>query len=470
MFAVGIFGLVAVSTIALMNSGLASVQNALEVTMARQEIDAQAEVLRFVHDAYLTEPDIVDTSVDPPLQINNYRKLWQAITAKAYYTSSSIDSVLVEDNFFFNRAIDNRSNCNSIFQTTESKGTDSFGIPKRSFVINPRALDRLATTDALLDTDIAKILISANDLSINYFSLASTYPRLLYGVSSDEGPLSDAYVDSSGTAVTTKASTNTNLSSAEGIWVTAIASKSGLQCYDADGNPDGPIRPDFYDFYIQTCWDTMNGNASVISSTVRLFNPDQVSLKKQGLITFDNVEWEKYDNNNDHRGPCSGYDPPEHVITSGADIEFVGYTADNMDEGVRLPIDDRPFFTLDVDVDTTGILTHPGGEGLTISIGPISANLKDSGGIITNGTNTQNITARSFHLQMVREGNHYKVCADTICVEADSDATGVTIDYNFKHYGHCCSAISKAKLSNIEMSSHSTEDPSGSCVKTVPTL
>ena len=483
MFAVAVFGLAAVGAIALMNTGLASVQNSLETTMARQEIDAQAEALRFIHDAYLTEPDTKTTNDSgETVSTNNFRNLWKTIIASAY-PASIVDTsgnysggVVAEDPAFFTRSVDNKSSCDNLFTTQTSNGT--FGIPSKSFVINPRGLSLLtekvtdasgnSVTKVLTDTDFRQnIFISSGDsISGATFATTSTYPRLLYGVNNADGEsLSDAFIENN--ALKYKNATS-RLDRAEGVWVTAISSKSGLQCYDEDGNAEGSVRPDFYDFHIQTCWDSVSGSASVISSTVRLFNPDQVNLRRQGMITFDNVEWEKY-NNVTHTGSTCGPEvaADQHTQATGTDIAFVGYTSDNMDEGVRLSIADRLYFTLDVDVDTSGILTHPGGEGLTITIGPIKANLTDHGGSIT-GTETKDISARTFHLQMTRTGNNYRVCAGEVCVEATSDAVDVSIDYNFKHNGHCCNAISKATLSNIEMNSITTDETTSGCVRTTP--
>lgn len=53
LFAVTIFSLIAVAAISLMNRGLALSQQALEITAVRQEIDSQAEALRFLHDSYV---------------------------------------------------------------------------------------------------------------------------------------------------------------------------------------------------------------------------------------------------------------------------------------------------------------------------------------------------------------------------------------------------------------------------------
>lgn len=53
MFAVVIFSMVAVGAMSIMNNGTAIAQRSLELTLVRQQIDAQAEALRFVHHSYV---------------------------------------------------------------------------------------------------------------------------------------------------------------------------------------------------------------------------------------------------------------------------------------------------------------------------------------------------------------------------------------------------------------------------------
>lgn len=60
LFAVTVFSLVAVGSISIMNQGTSIAQRSLEITLVSQEIDAQAETLRFVHDSYIAAyPDVV---------------------------------------------------------------------------------------------------------------------------------------------------------------------------------------------------------------------------------------------------------------------------------------------------------------------------------------------------------------------------------------------------------------------------
>lgn len=52
LFAVAVFSFVVVGSLAVMNQGTAAAQRSLDITVVRQEIDSQAETLRFLHDSY----------------------------------------------------------------------------------------------------------------------------------------------------------------------------------------------------------------------------------------------------------------------------------------------------------------------------------------------------------------------------------------------------------------------------------
>lgn len=53
LFAITVFAFVVVGALSIMNQGSAASQRSLEITLVRQQIDAQAETLRFMHDAYV---------------------------------------------------------------------------------------------------------------------------------------------------------------------------------------------------------------------------------------------------------------------------------------------------------------------------------------------------------------------------------------------------------------------------------
>ena len=54
LFAVTVFSFVVVGALTIMNQGTAAAQRSLEITLVRQEIDAQADALRFTHDSYVS--------------------------------------------------------------------------------------------------------------------------------------------------------------------------------------------------------------------------------------------------------------------------------------------------------------------------------------------------------------------------------------------------------------------------------
>lgn len=55
LLAVTVFGIVAAGAMTIMNRGVAGAQRALEITLVRQQIDAQAEALRAAHQAYAAQ-------------------------------------------------------------------------------------------------------------------------------------------------------------------------------------------------------------------------------------------------------------------------------------------------------------------------------------------------------------------------------------------------------------------------------
>jgi len=89
LFAVSVFSFVVVSALAIMNQGTAASQRALEITLVRQQVDAQAETLRFMHDAYVAayQPgitfNVTDTTTSPA------EEWYKMITAKGNAISSA---------------------------------------------------------------------------------------------------------------------------------------------------------------------------------------------------------------------------------------------------------------------------------------------------------------------------------------------------------------------------------------------
>lgn len=66
LLAITVFSLVAVGGLSIMNTGVSSAQRSLEVTLVRQQIDAQSEALRFVHHSYVSAYNPQTTTYNGP--------------------------------------------------------------------------------------------------------------------------------------------------------------------------------------------------------------------------------------------------------------------------------------------------------------------------------------------------------------------------------------------------------------------
>ena len=84
LFAFTILSMVIVGAMTIMNQGTIASQRALETTLVRGQIDAQATTLRFLHDAYVAkfQPNI-DYAIGTPAG------QWSAMTAAISATSAS---------------------------------------------------------------------------------------------------------------------------------------------------------------------------------------------------------------------------------------------------------------------------------------------------------------------------------------------------------------------------------------------
>ena len=103
VLAFAIFTVAAISAIALINSGLATTQRNLEITLVRQQIDSQAELLRNLRDTqdplWRTIIDDTDDIVDNPTALDGSCR---TVTAgdRAFYIQPAIDSTNPENTSF----------------------------------------------------------------------------------------------------------------------------------------------------------------------------------------------------------------------------------------------------------------------------------------------------------------------------------------------------------------------------------
>lgn len=72
LFAVTVFSLVAVTGISLMNQGTAMAQRSLEISLVRDQMDAQADALRYMHNSYIVNSG-------QPVQVGTV-SVWKDIT------------------------------------------------------------------------------------------------------------------------------------------------------------------------------------------------------------------------------------------------------------------------------------------------------------------------------------------------------------------------------------------------------
>ena len=220
--AIGIFSMIAIGVASVMSSGSSGSQTALETTLAREEIDVQAEALRFIHSARISNQG--NTT-------NSYDEIWRRITENAIGGDSLEEST----------AQFAPETCHTLYD-------DNKLASQHAFILNPKAL--ASGDDA--------VFLASDATGAAKFVATSTYPRLIYGSSADD----------SGSLI---ASDGTELFQAEGIYIVPVRdSGTNIVGYD-------DAQPAFYDFYIRTCWyGTDNERPSTISTVIRLYDPPTI--------------------------------------------------------------------------------------------------------------------------------------------------------------------------------------------------
>lgn len=232
--AVGIFSMVAISVVAVMVSGTSNTQTALETTLAREEIDTQAEALRFIHSAYLAD----EGSEDP------YTKLWEEITNHAYTPNKSATDALVQQY--------NPTSCQEIFDPTS--GLLKSNLSNYAFIINPRGFSDLKSTN------IGSTYLLYRD-NVNTFRQTTTYPRLVFN---QQNSATDTIISEN---------EGNRIRYAEGIYVIAVKDPKSTTVIGTGGKSSA-----YYDFYIRTCWYGTGSDApTTISTVIRLYDPKGIT-------------------------------------------------------------------------------------------------------------------------------------------------------------------------------------------------
>lgn len=246
MFAVGFFALIAIIAIAVMNLGVSNAERDLELVTARNELNAQAEALRFIHSSYISEKTLptIGEITSPDEKHQQYDKLWEAIVSNAVSPTDAQSSGML--NF------SESPSCDRFYDT--SGGLSPLQKVK-AFVLNTRRL-------AVGNGDVSATYISINRspaLSRIDFKPTDLSARIIYGNgagASDDGQFTDVsnnaayrYFD--------------QVRQVEGIWVFAVT--------------DGNASPTYYDFYIQSCWFGPRAlRPTMLDTVIRLYNPENV--------------------------------------------------------------------------------------------------------------------------------------------------------------------------------------------------
>lgn len=124
LFAITVFSLVVVATLSLMNQGTAAARRSVEMTLVRDQIDAQAESLRFLHESYVAQygPGVTYDLTGTTSPAEEYAKI-------------------------LNRA--RTANLKNATQFTDVASCPA-STPSGGFIVNPRT--------ALLETNAAKLV------------------------------------------------------------------------------------------------------------------------------------------------------------------------------------------------------------------------------------------------------------------------------------------------------------------------
>ncbi|MBQ6127957.1 prepilin-type N-terminal cleavage/methylation domain-containing protein [Candidatus Saccharibacteria bacterium] len=248
LFAIAVFALVSVLALNIMSSGLKTAESAMEVAQTRSEIDAQAESLRYIHNAFTLERELVVSK-------QQYRDLWLKLSSD---TSSTTPGMANNPDQLPSLDVDT---CDEIYDGGD-KSIFKPGLV--AFVMNTREIDPqdLSLTGTTIDLD--KIVVSTKSNS-DAFTATQLYPRVLYSSkanSSEAGSNSDEELYETGDY--------RYVAAAEGMYIVAVRDRT------QNASSSSSI-PEFYDFHIRACWVGPNqNNPTTIGTTIRLYNPEIV--------------------------------------------------------------------------------------------------------------------------------------------------------------------------------------------------
>lgn len=264
-FAISVFALISVISLQIMDRDIAIIQATLESEMARNEIDAQAEALRYIQNAYLSERELARSH-------RSYQDIWLKLS-RGYNSNISTAAGAGLANEPSEISQYSSVACSTFYDKSNSSKDIHNIFADHAFVINTRSIN--PTSSEIKNS----IIQSANPSDANKFVEAQLYPRIIFtkdGTTDTTETTSMAELFPSGGADNaTNIMQNTpvynKVSRVEGIWV--IAAKATTK--------GSSKTPEFYDFHIRTCWFAPgHDRPSTIATTIRLYNPEYIEEQK----------------------------------------------------------------------------------------------------------------------------------------------------------------------------------------------
>lgn len=219
--AVTVFSLVAVGSLLLMNQGTAMAQRSLEIGLVRNQMDAQADALRYLHNAYIASQKQEDTTATT---------LWKDVVVK---------HAVATEQKFGDMADDGRCQ----LPAPSPFGTGSDGLP---FVVDTKKLDGdkgnpVVLFDAVPAGGAVPVSVRSG-LALPDDALATTYAQVRH-LPRPDGSLQAV---------------------SQGMWIQGVYTR-------ADGDTLG-----YYDFHIRACWTTPGQDVPMtLGTVVRLYDPNE---------------------------------------------------------------------------------------------------------------------------------------------------------------------------------------------------
>ena len=250
--AIGIFSMVAIATVMVINASTSSTQAILEATITRDEIDAQAEALRFIQAAYSTGGEI-----DPNNPTSDYGKIWKELSDKAINLSTATAPIKAAVANY------NPVTCSELYDTSNATSI----IKQKGFIINPRALS---------SGNISDIIIRPAADSMGLFKETKTYPRIVYNNTAEANSLYNQSEESNAISAS-----SFKITSVEGFYVIAVRDSDGTIIVSDNNKNSIETKSAYIDFYIRSCWFAPSADRpSTISTVIRLYDPSSISANK----------------------------------------------------------------------------------------------------------------------------------------------------------------------------------------------